>query len=237
MLGMARALAVEVWSDIACPWCYIGKRRLEVALARFAHTKDAVVTWRAFQLDPAAPRVATEPVPYAQRLARKYNTTPTAGQQMIDRMVGVAREQGVTMDFERIRPSSTFDAHRLLHAARLVGLQGALKERLFRAYLCEGQAMAEHDSLARLARDVGMFDDTVQGVLHTDMHADGVRQDRQEAAAMGVDSVPFFVLNKRYIVAGAQPAAILLQALDRSWNEVQTKPAEQAGATCDKEDC
>src|SRR5262245_34768900 len=135
---MAKQLLVDVWSDIACPWCYIGKRRLEQALARFEHRDAVQLRWRAFELDAAAP-AEREPRPYAQRLAEKYGMPVAQAQQRIAQIAGLAANEGLPFDFERIRPGNTFHAHRVLHLAHAHGLQDALKERFLRGYLCEGE--------------------------------------------------------------------------------------------------
>ena len=121
-------LRIDVWSDIACPWCYVGKRRLEQALAGFAHPSEVEIVWRAFELDPSAPRVRDASQSYAERLARKYGTHAQQAQQMIDRMVDTAAGDGLALRFDHIRPGNTFDAHRLLHLAHERGVQDALKE-------------------------------------------------------------------------------------------------------------
>jgi predicted DsbA family dithiol-disulfide isomerase len=216
---MSRTLSVEVWSDIACPWCYVGKRRLEAALSRFAHAERVAVTWRAFELDPGAPAVRDSAYSYVTRLAKKYGTSEVEAQGMIQRMVELAAQDGLAFDFTQIRPGNTFNAHRLLHLAKQRGLQGALKERLFRAYLCEGQAIGDGETLLRLATEVGLEADEVQALLSSDLYAAEVRGDQREAQAIGIDGVPFFVLARRYAVAGAQPAELLVQALEKAWEQ------------------
>lgn len=212
-------LRIDIWSDIACPWCYVGKRRLEQALGRFSHRADVEVVWRAFELDPSAPRVRDPSQSYAERLARKYGTTPAQAQAMIDRMVDTAAGDGLALRFDHIRPGNTFDAHRLLHLAHERGVQDALKERLLRAYLTEGQAIGEPDVLAPLAREVGLDEREVADLLAGDRCAAEVRQDEAHARELGISGVPFFVLAGRLGVSGAQPADVLLGALDRAWRE------------------
>jgi predicted DsbA family dithiol-disulfide isomerase len=232
-------LRIDIWSDIACPWCYVGKRRLEQALARFAHRDDVEVVWRAFELDPSAPRVRDPQQSYAERLARKYGTTPAQGQAMIDRMVDTAAADGLALRFDHIRPGNTFDAHRLLHLAHERGVQDALKERLLRAYLTEGQAIGEPDVLASLAREVGLDDREVADLLAGDRCAAEVRQDEALARELGISGVPFFVLAGRLGVSGAQPADVLLGALDRAWREFcppEIVPIVE-GAVCGPDGC
>lgn len=232
-------LRIDIWSDIACPWCYVGKRRLEQALARFPHRAEVDIVWRAFELDPSAPRVRDPEQSYAERLARKYGTTPPQAQAMIDRMVDTAAGDGLTMRFDHIRPGNTFDAHRLLHLAHLRGLQDALKERLFRAYLTEGQAIGEPGVLAPLAIEVGLPADEVTELLAGDLHAADVRKDEALARELGISGVPFFVLAGRLGVSGAQPADVLLGALERAWTEFRTPEIVPIveGAVCGPDGC
>lgn len=237
---MAKQLRLQIWSDIVCPWCYVGKRRLEAALARFPGREHVHITWRSFELDPSAPKVRDKQ-PYAERLAKKYGATPAQAQGMIDRMVGVAKAEGLDFDFTRAQPGNTFDAHRLLHLAHDRGelLQGALKERLFRAYLCKGEAISDHDTLTRLAVEVGLNADDVQAVLSTDQYAREVRADEAQARAIGIDGVPFFVLAETYAVAGAQPAELLASALEKAWSELpDVERLEVAeGSVCGPDGC
>ncbi len=207
-------LPIDVWSDIACPWCWIGKRRLEEAIG--ALEGDVALTWRAFELDPSAPTEAPERVDYAQRLAAKYRTTRDEAQAMIDRMVGAGRSHGLELRFDRIRPTNTFAAHRMLAWAGESGRQTDLKERLFAAYLSEGLAISQHDVLCGLAESVGLDPEAAAAVLESDAWAEEVRNDQALAARIGVRGVPFFVLDHRYAVSGAQPAEELLAAMRRA---------------------
>jgi predicted DsbA family dithiol-disulfide isomerase len=207
------ALRVEVWSDVACPWCWIGKRRLEAAIARLPPGAGVEVVYRSFELDPTARPAARPRTTYAQRLARKYRTTVEQAQATIDRMVALGRGEGLDLRFDRVRPANTFDAHRVLHLARERGLQGAVKERLLRAYFSEGEPLGDRGVLARLAADAGLDAAEVRRALEGDAHAAAVRADEEEAAGNGVHAVPFFVLGGEYAVAGAQPADVLHGAL------------------------
>jgi len=218
---MSRELRIDVWSDIACPWCYIGKRRLETALAHFANRDSVDLVWHAFELDPAAPAVRdTTQQSYAERLAKKYGTSVARAEAMIQRVADTAAEEGLRFDSSRKQPGNTFNAHRLLHLAHLRGLQGLLKERLLAAYHSEGAAIGDSATLQRLAVEVGLDADEVDSVLSSDLYAREVRDDEAEAGAIGVDGVPFFVIGRRYAVAGAQPAELLLQALNKAWDEL-----------------
>lgn len=232
-------LRVDVWSDIACPWCYVGKRHLEQALQRFPHRDDVEIVWRAFELDPSAPRVRDESQRYVERLARKYGMQPPQAQVMLDRMVDTAAKDGLELRFDHIRPGNTFDAHRLLHLARERGVQGALEERLLRAYLTEGDAIGDRDVLATLAREAGIDERAARDVLVGDRYAAEVRRDEAVARELGINGVPFFVIGGRLGIPGAQPADVLLGALERAWSELAGSGPESfaQGAVCDPDGC
>lgn len=229
-------LAIDIWSDIACPWCWIGKRRLQSALDAFEG--NVTLTWRAFELDPSAPTDAPDRVDYAERLATKYRTTRDGGQEMIDRIVEVGRSVGLELRFDRVRPTNTFTAHRLLSWAAELGRQTDLTERLFGAYLDEGLAISDHDVLTGLAEDVGLDPETARAVLESDAHAKDVREDQALAARLGIRGVPFFVLDRRYAVSGAQPAQDLLAAMRRAVDDTQPASADRAsGEECGPAGC
>jgi len=207
---------IEIWSDVVCPWCYIGKRRLEKALAGFDHEVDIV--WRSFELDPSAPTVPVETV--AEALGRKYGGGPDAGRQMIDRVEAVAAEEGLLFRHHRSLRVSTVDAHRVLHLALETGgaeLQGRLKEALLSAYFIETENVADHDTLLRIATGVGLDEVRVKEVLAGDEFADAVEADIREAAALGATGVPFYVVDRKYGVSGAQPSEVFTQVLERAW--------------------
>ncbi len=232
---MVRVMRVDIWSDIVCPWCYIGKRHLEQALARFSHASEVELVYRSFELDPSAPRVR-EAGNAAERLGKKYGVPLAQAQQMIDRVVQTAAKAGVEMRYDTMRGGNTFDGHRLLHLARQTGHQVALKERLMRGYFCEGEAIGEHATLERLACEVGLDAAAVRDVLATDRFAREVRGDEQLARELGISGVPFFVLAGRLGVSGAQPADVLLGALERAWSERDAAPVVD-GAACGPDGC
>ena len=208
-------LKVEIWSDIACPWCYIGKRRFEAALAEFEHSDEVEVTWRSFELDPSAPREREGD--RVEQLARKYGTTRERAQAMHEHMTGVGAEEGLDFRFEIARSGNTFNAHRLTHLAAVHGLQNAMQERLFRAYLSEGEAIGDPTVLERLALEVGLPEDEVREVLAGDRYASEVRDDEQLAASLAITAVPFFVVDRAIAASGAQPPELLRELLDRAW--------------------
>jgi predicted DsbA family dithiol-disulfide isomerase len=229
-------LTIDVWSDVACPWCYVGKRRLEAALARFEHAADVQLVWRAFELDPSSPPVRDGD--YVERLARKYGTSNVQAQAMIDRMVNTGSQEGLAFDFVNIRGGNTFLAHRLLHLARERGLQDALKERLFRGYFSEGAAVGLPEVALSLAVDVGLDADEASAVVHSDQYSDEVRADQRQARELGVSGVPFFLLDRKYAVSGAQPAELLLSALRQTWQEqAGQQDAPEGGPLCGPDGC
>jgi predicted DsbA family dithiol-disulfide isomerase len=231
-------LKIDVWSDIACPWCFIGKRRLEAALREFPDADQVVLEWRSFELDPRAPRVRDKSLSHKERLAKKYGVTMERAQAMHERLQGVAAEEGLRFDFERIQSGNTFDAHRLLSLARQRGLQEALEERFMHAYLCEGAAIGDQETLVRLSTEVGLAADEARAVLATDLHASEVRADEQAAHALGISGVPFFRIG-RYGVEGAQPAQQLASALIKAWEELPPSPVLLGtdGPTCGPDGC
>ncbi len=228
-------MKVEIWSDVVCPWCYIGKRRFEAALASFPHAEQVELVWRSFELDPGAPPSPAEPGGYAERLAKKYGTTTDRAQEMIDGMTETAATEGLEFRFEKSRAGNTFDAHRLLHLALAHGVQDELKERLDRATFTEGLAVSDHASLSALAIEVGLPEAEVSRVLATDAFSEAVRADEAQAAAYGISGVPFFVVDGRYGVNGAQPAGQILEVLARAWSE--QSPLVMSGAAGPADGC
>lgn len=209
---------VEIWSDVVCPWCAIGRRRFATALAGFAHRDDVQVRWRSFELDPAAPREREGE--RAAHLAGKYDVSLEAARRMEDRMAATAAEDGLRFRFDLARDGNTFDAHRLLHLAWETGgaaLQDAVKDRLLRAAFTDGEPVGDPDTLVRLVAGAGLDADAARAVLDGDRYAEDVRADEALARRYGISAVPFFVVDDRYGISGAQPVEVLGQALDRAW--------------------
>jgi predicted DsbA family dithiol-disulfide isomerase len=206
---------VEIWSDIACPWCYVGKRRFEAALADFEHCDEVAVTWRSFELDPQAPPARS--VDSATHLAQKYGMSRDEALASQRKLAEVAAGDGLDMRFDLTRGGNTFDAHRLVQLAKAEGIQDAMKERLMRAYFTEGEPIGDPDALARLAAEVGLPEEQVRDVLEGDRYATEVREDEHTAMALGINAVPFFVVDRRMGAAGAHPPAALGELLRRGW--------------------
>ncbi|HEU4581950.1 MAG TPA: DsbA family oxidoreductase [Polyangiaceae bacterium] len=231
-------LHVDVWSDIACPWCYVGKRRLEAALKQFPERDSVHVRWHSFELNPGAPRRSEAGGNYADRLAKKYGMTVREAEARIQHLTDLARADGIPMDFQRIQPGNTFDAHRVVHLAAAQGRQDEMKERFLRGYLCEGEAIGEPEVLVRLASEIGLDEEQVRAALSSDSFAREVRADEAQAREIGIQGVPFFVLGGRYAVSGAQPVELLLRALQQTQQELAHKPEEFAeGAACGPDGC
>jgi predicted DsbA family dithiol-disulfide isomerase len=198
---------IEVWSDVVCPWCYIGKRRLETALAGFDHPVE--VEWRSFQLDPTVPK--TEARPVYEALQAKMGRSLAEVREMTAHVAELAAAEGLTYDFEHAVNVNTFDAHRVTHLAKAQGLGGEMHERLLRAQLVEGQNLSDADTLVRLGEELGMTG--TAKVLETDEYTADVETDIREARLLGATGVPFFVLDRKYGVSGAQPVTAFESAL------------------------
>ena len=232
-------MRVEIWSDVVCPWCYVGKRNFEAALAQFEHRDDVEVIWRAFELDPSAP--TEREGDYASHLARKYGMSVAQAEKMIETMTATGAKAGVVLDFGKARPGNTFDAHRLIHLAGERGVQDAVKERLLRATFTDGEPIGDRDVLGRLAVEAGLEKDEAAAVLGSDAYAAEVRAEENLALDFGISAVPFFVIDRIFGIPGAQPPDVILRALQRAW-EKSARPLELAGDVagapgCDGDSC
>ncbi len=233
-------MRVEIWSDIVCPWCAIGKARFEKALAGAPYRDEVEVVWRSFELDPHAP--ARREGDYVAMLARKYRASREQAQAMVDRMTEHAADEGLVFDFSIAKPGNTFDAHRVLHLAGERDVQHDVAERFLRGYHSEGEAIGDHDTIRRLAVEAGLEEDEVADVLATDRYARAVRADEEQAFEFGCSGVPFFVLDRRFAIPGAQSADVMRQALDRAHAvaaplEVVTTGGTSADPSCDDASC
>lgn len=235
---MAKKLAVEIWSDIACPWCYVGKRRLEAALAKFEHADEVEITWHSFELDPnAKSRSMPEGQAFADKLAKKYGMSVSFAEERIRQLVETAAAEGLAFRFDKIQPGNTFDAHRLVHLGLEQGKQGAVKEAFLSGYLEHGAAIGDKADVAKIAIDAGLDADAVTAVLEGDRFADAVRADEREARELGISGVPFFVVG-RYAISGAQPPEVFTRALTLAWNDLAAAPVPLAeGAACGPDGC
>ena len=204
-------MKVEIWSDVVCPWCYIGKRRFEHALAEFEGRDDVEVEWRSFQLNPDQPRGAVDD--HSEYLARKMGASPEQIREMNARLTSLAAAEGLDYHFETYKVVNTIDAHRILHLAKAHGMGNEAHERLLRAQLVEGQLLEDPTTLARLAGEIGLDEAEAAEVLATGGYSESVALDFEEARELGINAVPFFVLDRKYGIPGAQPSEVFLAAL------------------------
>jgi predicted DsbA family dithiol-disulfide isomerase len=213
MLG---PVIVEIWSDVVCPWCYLGKRRFERALASFDAAAQVEVVFRAFELDPTAPADRSEVL--TEHLAQKYGVPLAQAQAMQDRVSGLAAQEGLAYRFDLARTARTFDAHRLIALGHAQQRQAAVVERLMAGYFSEGARINETAELARLGVEAGLDAASVQRVLAGAEYAEQVREDERMAASLGITGVPFFVVDRQLGVSGAQPVEVLGQMLQQGWD-------------------
>jgi predicted DsbA family dithiol-disulfide isomerase len=205
-------MQIEVWSDITCPWCYIGKRRLETALSQFEGRDEVVVEWKSFQLDPAAPLGQTASV--YETLSKKFGRSVDEIKAMNQNVTEIAAVEGLAYNFDTYKPINTFDAHRVLHLAKSLGLGDVTKERFLKAQFTEGERLEDHDVLVRLAAEAGVPEADTRRVLSGTEFADAVRNDVRELQAIGGNGVPFYVVDRRYGISGAQPVEVFLRTLE-----------------------
>ncbi|ESQ81254.1 DsbA family oxidoreductase [Asticcacaulis sp. YBE204] len=225
------AITVDIWSDIICPFCWIGKRQFERALGDFAGKNAVTVRHRAFRLSPDAP-----PTPVKDMLQRKYNMTPDQVAQNQARVVQMAASVGLDYHLDNTISGDTLKSHRLIKFAEDRGLAAEMVERLYRAYFSEGQSLFDDAVLVTLASEVGLDASEAEAFLKTDRYSDAVVEEQDFITQRGANGVPFFVINNKYAVSGAQPAEAFAQVLQRAWDDL---PPEQrnAGPTCDDGVC
>lgn len=231
-------MKVEIWSDVACPWCYIGKRHFEAALAQFPQREQVEVIWRSHQLDPNAPSDSQQPA--SEALARKFGGAEKV-KAMHERVTQIAAAAGLEYHLDKSIYNNTFDAHRLIHFAAHKGLQDTAKERLLKAYFTEGVAVANTDELVRLGTEIGLDADELRGVLESDAYADEVKADFQRGRMFGVQGVPFFAIDEKYGISGAQPEEVFTEVLTKAWAEshplINLSGNAQGVGVCEGDNC
>ena len=213
-------MRIEIWSDVVCPWCYVGKRRLETALAGFEHAEDVEVVYRSFELDPTAPRHGQELSTGV--IARKYGRSEDEMRDMQQQLIELAAQDGLDFKLFETVHTNTVDAHRLLHLALETGgaaLQRELKEALLAAYFTHARNVGDHDVLTEVAVATGLDEARVREVLAGEEFTPAVEADVAQARAYGATGVPFFVVDRKFGVSGAQPAEVFSQLLDQAWAE------------------
>jgi len=234
-------MKIEIWSDVACPWCYIGKRRFETALASFPHRDSVEVQWRSFQLDPSLPEHYDGPE--LDYLSTRKGMAPDQVSGMFEHVAAQASAEGLNYRFDDVVVANSFTAHRLIHLAAAHGKQDAAKERLLSDHFEHGRDIGSRDYLTALGLDLGIDAGELDELFSSDKYADDVRQDFAEARALGISGVPFFVIDRKFGLSGAQPAASFTAALEQAWQEshplvmVDAGAAGGDGAACGPDGC
>ncbi|WP_426243933.1 DsbA family oxidoreductase [Nocardioides sp. LHG3406-4] len=234
-------MQIEIWSDVVCPWCYVGKRRLESALAGFAHRDEVEVVYRSFELDPSAPHHGHEPT--LGVTARKYGLSEAETRQMKQQLIEAGAAEGLELRLFDTVHTNTLDAHRVLHLALATGgpaVQAELKEALLAAYFVRAENIGDHDVLRAAATAAGLDPARVEEVLASDEYAEDVRADVARAQAYGATGVPFYVVDAKYGVSGAQPAEVFGRVLEQAWADSQPRLSMVGGGdaeTCGPDGC
>ncbi len=209
-------MRIEVWTDVVCPFCYIGKRELQTALAGFEHSDEVDVVWRAFQLDPDAPAEGQDTTGL---LMAKYQMSSAQVAAQNEQLAARAAEVGLTYNWRQSKSANTLDAHRLVKLADSEGLAEQATERLMQAYFTDGLVVSDHDVLVRIGTEVGLAADRVRDLLDGVEFAEEVHTDQSQASQYGIQGVPFFLIDGQWAVSGAHPAELFQQALDQVWDE------------------
>ncbi len=230
-------MKVEVWSDIMCPFCYIGKRHYEAALKQFADSNSIQIEWKSFQLDPTIPQNPENKNNVYKYLAERKGMSEEQSRKMHDNVVAMAKQAGLNYNFDQAVIANSFDAHKMIQLAKTKGLGDEAEERLFRAYFIEGKDFADHTTLIQLGKEIGLNVDEIAAALTSEAFSAKVKDDIEEASQLGIQGVPFFVFNRKYAISGAQPVEAFLQTLQKSFSEWRlSNPAHsfeiQEGPVC-----
>jgi predicted DsbA family dithiol-disulfide isomerase len=208
-------MKIEIWSDYVCPFCYIGKRRLEAALEQFAHRDEVVIEYRSFELDPQATTYSGKNMD--QMLSEKHGLSIEQAKKANAELGQQAAKMGLVYNFDQMKPTNTFDAHRLTQFAKSVGKDKELAEKLFYSYYTDSKLISDHDTLADIAESVGMNRDESMAVLHDpSKYANEVRSDEATAKQLGITGAPFFVIDRKYAISGAQSTEVFINALNQA---------------------
>lgn len=239
-MATSNKLKVEIWSDVVCPFCYMGKRHFEAALSKFGNPNDLEIEFKSFQLDPNYVQDDHAQGRHAEHLAEKYGKSLAEAQMMLDSVTQRAKEAGLDYHFEKSVSFNTFDAHRVAQKAKEKGLGLEMEEALFKGYFTDGKDLGDREVLKAEALKVGLSEEDFDVALTDDKYAFEVKSDIQEAANLGITGVPFFVFNRKYGVSGAQPVEAFTQTLDAAYNDwknaqTQTLKTVSNGPSCDME--
>ena len=232
---MKNQLKVQIWSDVMCPFCYIGKRKIEEAISQFDNKDSIEIEWKSFELDPRF--VATSGETIADHLAEKYGRDIDWAQSMLENTTQTAKSNGLDFHFEKAILANSLNAHRLLHLAKKHNRSNELKELLFKAYFTEGKNVNDWNTLEEIGQKAGLHIDEIKQLIDTDTYTKEVRQDEQEAQSIGVTGVPFFVFDNKYAVSGAQPTEVFLKTLEKAWEEGSFETKLKLQNTSDENSC
>ncbi len=230
-------MKIEIWSDVVCPFCYIGKRKLEKALDKFPLKDQVEIEWKSFQLNPEE---KTNPsINTLEHLAQSKGWSMDQTREITSNVVEMAKEQGLEFDFEKAKVANTKNAHRLIHFAKQQGKGGEMKERLLKAYFSDGENVDDPNTLIKLGAEIGLNESEIKSMLASNQFDDAVDQDIYESRLIGVRGVPFFVLDRKFGISGAQPDEVFEETIEKAWSEfaknnpvLEIKTAEN-GESCD----
>lgn len=241
LFNMSNKLKVEIWSDIMCPFCYIGKRHFEAALDKFNNKENIEIEWKSFQLDPSIPELTGEPKSVYQYLAERKGISYEQSERLHQNVVAMAKAVGLEYNFDKAIVANSFNAHRMIQLSKTKGLGDKAEERLFLAYFTQGKNFGDPQTLIELGKDIGLTEHEVKEALTNDEYAFKVKQDIQEAANIGINGVPFFVFNRRYGISGAQPVEVFTETFEKAFEEwkkdhPEIKLSTSSGPVCDPEE-
>lgn len=229
-------MKIEIWSDVVCPFCYIGKRKMEKALQKFPFKDKVEIEWKSFQLNPdqkTKPGVST-----LEDLSQSKGWSMEQTRQITANVVEMAKSEGLTFDFDKAVVANTKNAHRLIHLAKEFGVQDAMKERLLKAYFTDGLNVDDVDTLIQLGKEVGVPEEKIKPMLESDQYKEAVDQDIYESRLIGVRGVPFFVLDRKFGISGAQPDEVFDQTLEKAWTEfAKNNPVLDIASSANGESC
>lgn len=228
-------MRVEIWSDVACPFCYIGKRKFEIALSKFEHKDKVEIVWKSYILDPSIQY--EEGKTLYQYLCERKGWSMDYTRQINEHVINMAKEVGLTYHMDEAKVANTFNAHRLSHLAAKHGLQGKAEEKLFAAYFTEGKNISEEATLIQLGVEIGLDSTEVKSMLNSKEYYKEVQSDLEEAQQIGVRGVPFFVANRKMAVSGAQDSEVFLQFLEKMWEEEYKDIKGKDGSVCEDGVC
>lgn len=229
-------MKIEIWSDVVCPFCYIGKRKLEKALDKFPYKDKIDIEWKSFQLNPD--QVTDPSLSTLQHLSQSKGWSMEQTREITSNVVNMAAAQGLDFDFDKAVVANTKNAHRLIHMAKTIGKGGEMKERLLQAYFSEGKNVDDATTLVSLGKEIGLEESTIKAMLESNQYEEAVDQDIYESRQLGVRGVPFFVLDRKFGISGVQADEVFDQTLEKAWAEyAKENPILKMAGTQDGESC